>query len=171
MVKPSLGIFVSVVLAVATLAVPGQRDSAERSFAQRDAEIVPLRAHAGGAVLREIDDLSTGDRWFLERDVSHPGGPGLWMLIAARKAREETGVSRAGSGASNALTPVIHAGDEVTVEEHSNILDARLQAVALGSAAAGAEFRARLKIGGIVIDAVALKPGYAVFAMESGRWR
>jgi len=66
---------------------------------------------------------------------------------------------------------VIHTGDEVTVEEHSAVIDARLQAVALGSAAAGSELRVRLRIGGKVVDALALKPGRAVFAAEMWTWR
>jgi uncharacterized Zn-binding protein involved in type VI secretion len=33
-----------------------------------------------GEVLRTIDDLSTGQRWLLLRDESHPGGPGRLVL-------------------------------------------------------------------------------------------
>ena len=35
-----------------------------------------------GEVLRTIDDLSTGKRWLLLRDESHPGGPGRLVLSA-----------------------------------------------------------------------------------------
>jgi hypothetical protein len=49
----------------------------------------------------------------------------------------------------------------VIVEEHTSVIDARLEAVALGSAAVGAEFKARLKIGGKVLRVVALAAGRA----------
>ena len=57
------------------------------------------------------------------------------------------------------LHPVIHAGDVLIVEEHTAVVEARLEAVALGPAAAGAIFRARLKIGGKVVRAVAVSAG------------
>ena len=41
------------------------------------------------------------------------------------------------------------------VEEHTAVVDARLEAVALGPAAKGGEFRARLKIGGKVVRVIA----------------
>jgi hypothetical protein len=56
---------------------------------------------------------------------------------------------------------VTHAGDTVIVEEHTAVVDSRLEAVALGSAARGGEFQARLKIGGAVIRAIALDAGRA----------
>ncbi len=61
---------------------------------------------------------------------------------------------------------VIHAGDALVVEEHSYVVDGRLQATALGSAAAGSEFEARLKIGGKVVLAVALEAGRAEMMPE-----
>ena len=62
---------------------------------------------------------------------------------------------------------MIRAGDALLVEEHTAVVDARLEAVALESAAKGARFKARLKIGGKVVRAVAISPGRAGFAPES----
>ena len=66
---------------------------------------------------------------------------------------------------------VIHSSDKLILEEHTAVADARLKAVALGSAASGGEFRARLEIGGKIVAAVAVGPGRAVFAEESGMGR
>jgi flagella basal body P-ring formation protein FlgA len=57
--------------------------------------------------------------------------------------------------------PVIRAGESLIVEEHTSLVDARLEAVALGSALAGSAITVRLKIGGRVVRAVALAPGRA----------
>jgi hypothetical protein len=62
---------------------------------------------------------------------------------------------------------VIRTGDALIVEEHSPIIDARLQAVALGSAAPGDEFQARLTIGGKVVRVVAIAAGRAALTPES----
>jgi hypothetical protein len=60
--------------------------------------------------------------------------------------------------------PVIHAGDALIIEENSALVEARLEAVALGPAESGWAFNARLKIGGNVVRVVALGPGRAAFA-------
>jgi hypothetical protein len=61
---------------------------------------------------------------------------------------------------------MIHAGDALILEEHTAVAEARLQAVALGPAAKGAVFEARLKIGGKMVRAVAISAGRAGFAPE-----
>ena len=65
------------------------------------------------------------------------------------------------------LLPVIRAGDRLIVEEHTAVVEARLEAVALGPAASGSPFQVRLTIGGKVVRAVALGPGRAAFAAET----
>ncbi len=115
--------------------------------------------------MREIDDPHTGDRWLLLRDRGHPGGPGR-LVLAARPGIEPVSVRTAG-GEQQAISatqgtpfhPVIHAGDQLIVEEHTAVVEARLEAVALGPAAQGAVFKARLKIGGKVVRAVAVSAG------------
>ena len=61
---------------------------------------------------------------------------------------------------------MIHTGDALMVEEHTAVVDARLEAVALEPAVMGARFKARLKIGGKVVRVVAVSPGRASFAPE-----
>ena len=62
---------------------------------------------------------------------------------------------------------MIRTGDALLVEEHSAVVDTRLEAVALESATKGARFKARLKIGGKVVRAVAISPGRADLAPEN----
>jgi hypothetical protein len=125
-----------------------------------------------GEVVREIDDPHTGDRWKLMRDPAHPARPGRLVLVA------EPGIEPVSARTSDrkqpALSatkqmqfhPVIHAGDALIVEEHTAMVEARLEAVAMGPAAEGVIFRVRLKIGGKVVRAVAVSTGHAVFAPE-----
>jgi len=132
----------------------------------------PILAH----VTREIYDAATGTRWLLLRDASDPGGPGRMVLIAsadegsrevAGSESKRTSVPHAANPiASPAIDRVIHAGDALVVEEHSLLVDARLEAVALGSAVVGSEFEARLKIGGKTVHVMALGPGRAALMPE-----
>jgi len=125
-----------------------------------------------GTVIREIDDSATGERWLLVRNASNPAGPGRMVLVETGKANSTGGTESApvrnGTQGPVAapLRPVIHAGDAVIVEEHTSVVDARLEAVALGSAAVGAEFKARLKIDGKVLRMVALAAGKAEMTPE-----
>jgi hypothetical protein len=66
-------------------------------------------------------------------------------------------------------SPVIHAGDRLIVEENTRLVEARLAAVAMGPAIAGAPLDVRLTIGGKVMRAVALAPGRAAFESEVRR--
>jgi len=108
-------------------------------------------------VVREIDDPHSGARWLLLRDPEHPAGPGRLVLLggAADLAAEAA-----------PLRPVIRSGDRLIVEENTAVVEARLEAVALGPAAPGSAFRVRLTIGGRVARAVALGPGRAAFLPE-----
>ena len=104
---------------------------------------------------REFVDGSTGMRWVLVKDSLHPGGPG--RLIAEDSAPAKRQI-------------VIHAGDAVLVEEHSERVDLRLQAVALYPAAAGEVIPVRLRTIGKVIQVRASAPGRAELVTE-GSWR
>jgi hypothetical protein len=120
-----------------------------------------------GQVLRQIEDSSTGDLWLLIRDRSHPGRPARMVL-----ARQGMNTQRALSGGraqslSAGVQPAIRTGDALTVEEHTAVVDAQLEAVALEPAAKGAYFKARLKLGGKVVRVVAVSPGRASFASEN----
>lgn len=123
--------------------------------------------------LREIDDLHTGDRWLLMRNGANPAGPGRLIWVESPGAGAGHGMARDAHETSESaahatcLRPVIHLGDALVVEEHTAVVDARLEAVALGSAEAGAELKARLKIGGKVVRVIAVAAGRAVLAPES----
>lgn len=142
------------------------------------ANIVPIaatnpRPAAGpSGEVREIDDPNTGDRWKLMRDAVHPEGPGRLMLAASPEIEPVSEKTAGGKQPAISATketpfhPVIHAGDKLIVEEHTAVVEARLEAVAQGPAAQGAVFKARLKIGGKVVRAVAVSAGHAVFAPE-----
>jgi hypothetical protein len=115
----------------------------------------------------EIDDPSTGARWLLLRDDARPAGPGRLVLVVGSKADSVTELAAATQKASATEDTVIRTGDALIVEQHSPIIDARLQAMALGSAAPGNVFPARLTIGGKVVRALAIAAGRAVFVPES----
>jgi flagella basal body P-ring formation protein FlgA len=65
------------------------------------------------------------------------------------------------------MQPVIRAGERLIVEESTAVVDARLEAVALGPAAIGSPLNVKLAIGGKVVRAVALAPGRAAFQAET----
>ena len=114
---------------------------------------------AAGDVQREIDDPHLGNRWFLVRDPSRPGGPGLMVPATA-------GQKAAPVRTKSAALPVIRTGDLLIVEENTPLVEARLEAVALSPAQPGSAFNVRLVAGGKVVRAVALGQGRAVFAPE-----
>ncbi len=116
-----------------------------------------------GEIVREIDDPHTGGRWLLTRAPDHPAGPGRLVLASGMRIA----VSRTGAPVVELPHPVIHAGDRLIVEENSAVVEARLDAVALGPAVIGSPLDVRLKIGGKVVRAVALAPGRAVFLAEA----
>jgi hypothetical protein len=121
-------------------------------------------------VLKEIDDSCTGDQWLLLRDEDHPAGPGRLVRVArtgrlVQPGESEDAAVRVGYRAD---APVIHAGDLVVLEESTPLVEARLEARALGPALCGAEFNARLTIGGRVVRAVALGKGRAAFVSTTG---
>ncbi len=125
----------------------------------------------GGQIVREICDPHTGKHWLLIRGNGHPGGPGTMEL--ALNPRGTDSISGAGTspGADfglSALRPVIRAGDRLIVEEHTRLVEAYLEAVALGPATARSALNVRLKMGGKVVRAVAIGPGRAAYQAESG---
>lgn len=157
--------------AVATVAgmVLGVSIPAASAAAGRTRIAASAAQEAGSAeVLREIDDPATGNRWLLERDGAHLGGPGRLVLLAkqagaaGRRAVFEKAVT------PDSLAPVIRAGDAVILEAHTAVMDAELETFALTAAPAGSPLRVRLKLGGRVVTAIALAPGRAEWTPESG---
>ena len=117
-------------------------------------------APAPGSAMRILVDPATGERWVLERDAANPGGPGR-LTAAGRVARP--GMAKP--------SWIIRAGDRVVVERHTPILDEALEAVALGSAAAGGRLSVRITLGARVEEARAMGPGRAEMddGLEAGR--
>jgi hypothetical protein len=166
-----------VVIAAAALSAHGQAmraisaggtDTASRTLLAPSVPAAEPEPVYGEAV-REIDDPHTGDRWLLLRDTTHPGGPGRLVLLGSRgnEARHERPGGSETASAQMPLTPVIHAGERLIVEEDTAVVSSRLEAVALGPAAIGAAFEVRLRIGGKLLQAVALAPGRAAFQAEA----
>lgn len=104
-------------------------------------------------VVRQIDDPANGVHWLLVVDDRHPGGPA--RLVPSTELDAQT------LAAAHLLKPVIHGGDRLVIEEHTALVDARLQAKALGPALAGAMFMARLEATGAVLRVRAVSPGLA----------
>lgn len=122
-----------------------------------------------GQVLRAIDDPFNGARWLLLRNPEYPAGPARLLLVESGRSglRQPT---EAGDGRHDAvgaapipLRPVIRAGDRLVVEENTPVVAAHLEATALGPAAPGSPLAVRLRIGGRVVQTVALGPGRAAF--------
>jgi hypothetical protein len=137
-----------------------------------------VATQVAGEVVREIDDPHTGARWLLTRDSLHPGGPGRMVLIGEPRGQApNVGLGELRIGTQNGLAqgeqrrvqaqPAIRAGDHLIVEQDTAVVEARLEAVALNSAAVGSQFNARLALGGRVVRAVALAPGRAALLAET----
>lgn len=117
---------------------------------------------ASAALPREIRDPQTGQRWILVRDAEHPRWPARLQLVDGSGAA-------GGAGLPPALPqPVIRGGDAIVVVESTPVLEARYDAVALGSAEKGKAMNARLKVNGKVVHAVALGPGRAALVADFG---
>jgi len=109
--------------------------------------------------IREIDDPHSGARWMLLRNSEYPAGPGRLVLAGGPS------LSRRDEGTPQRL--IIRAGDRLIVEESTPVVEARLEAIALGPAGPGSAFDVRLKIGGRIARVVALAPGRAAFPVQT----
>lgn len=125
----------------------------------------PAAQPAAQEVVREIDDPHSGDVWLLTRNSEHAGGPGRLVLAQQQSSSRSRTIRDRKPTAEN--LPVIRAGDALVVEEHSPVVDARLDAVALEPAAKGGALKARLRIGGNVVRVVAIAHGSAMLAEKN----
>jgi flagellar basal body P-ring formation chaperone FlgA len=142
-------------------------------FAQTNAPTANGKTTDSAAPRALKDPSMIGSCWQLERNPEHPERPGRWLREPMRESCDSIHDQRtsAGSQASQVRTharPVIRSGDQLTLEENSKLIEARLQAVALESAVQGGILAVRLRTTGNVVRAVALAPGRAEFANESG---
>jgi hypothetical protein len=135
--------------------------------AQLPSEPAPVQGQVQGKTVREIDDPHTRERWLLMRDELHPGGPGR-LAPVDRDGSGDAPAQATKPVSETRFHPVIHAGDRLIVEEHTPVVDAMLEARALGSATVGSALNARLLIGGKVVRVVALAPGHASLQFEKG---
>ncbi len=145
--------------------------SAARSAraADQSSSVAPRPVPLEGRIFREIRDANSGACWLLVRDAAHPGGPGRLLLAEKspirkpgdQNAQSQTGARQAAEFSQVLSLPVIRAGDRLMVEEKTPTVEVHLEAVALGPAVVGAEFDARLKIGGKLVRVLAQGPGRA----------
>jgi hypothetical protein len=159
-----------ILVLAAVLAAPGARSQTADAPATSPRVLIASPALDGpqqaGEAVREIDDPHTGARWLLVRNPEHPGGPGRLVLVEG--VRNQPRQNKAGAGPSQAEPrTVIRAGERLIVEESTPVVEARLEAVALGPAVTGSVLEARLRIGGRVVHAVALGPGRAALEPQA----
>ena len=131
-----------------------------------------------GEMVREIDDPSHGRP--LAADARSGSSRGTGAAGACRRAgngvhgeRRRKGLkcSRHPAAKRTPSHPVIHAGDALIVEEHTAVVDARLEAVALSPAAQGRGLQGAIEDRGQGGACGAVSAGQAVFAAagEGGR--
>ena len=120
---------------------------------------------AGTSIVREINDPHSGVRWLLLVNMLHPGEPG--RMVRADTASGELPFTPTVGRKDLALPQVvIHAGEKVILEEHTHVVDARLDAIALNPAAVGGTVRVRLAVGGRVVRSLAVEAGRVVLDQE-----
>lgn len=123
-------------------------------------------------VIRSFEDASTHQSWTVVRDKKQPAAPArLWGPTILRGAGCASAEESREALLQTASRLIIHAGDSLIVDEHTAIVDARLEATALNAAAGGERLKIRLKIGNRIVEAVAIEPGRAemVPAMREAR--
>ncbi|HEY6487926.1 MAG TPA: hypothetical protein VIY99_02300 [Terracidiphilus sp.] len=103
--------------------------------------------------IRAIDDSALSGNWLLIADRKHAGAPGRLVAFSGRDPdwRRDLAVPPA--------PRIIRGGDRVLVEQDSAAIHARLDAVALGPAAAGEVLTVRLATTGKALRVQAVAPG------------
>jgi hypothetical protein len=155
------------VLSVATLSgvfcQAAARPTSSRGGSLKPSAVDP--ALASTSIVREINDPHSGARWLLLVNALHPGVPG--RLVRADTVLGQFPLPKAaGRNVTAIAQPVIHAGERVILEEHSEVVDARLDAVALNPAAIGGAVRVRLVVGGHVVRSFVLGEGRVLLDQE-----
>lgn len=175
-VRPGFGVFGSAILLIGFLTWTAMISIAQSSSRSNPSTHAIASAsdsqRAIEEIVREIDDPATGDRWLLKRNAQDSAGPGRMVLLARKNTLPAPAVNSAGSArggveAGDSLA-LFRAGDHLIVEQHTRLIDAVLDAIALSPAREGESFRARLSIGGRVVKAIAVAPGHAILLPDSG---
>jgi hypothetical protein len=133
------------------------------------------RFEAGYRALRELEDPATHQHWLLIRDRNRATGPALFVKQGPHSACAfltlEEDIRRPEFQLPVRSMPVIRAGDQILLLEHTTVSDAELEATALEAAAAGAALRVRIKFGGLTVRAIAVAPGQATLVHDAKEWR
>lgn len=118
--------------------------------------------------VRIIDDQGTGRRWLLVWQFDRPEAPALLLQMPDSHSCSKFLFAdfewRSPTAHQKLSLPIIRPGDSVILSEDSPISHARLEAVALQSAATGQVLTVRLKLGGHLLRAIATAPGCALLA-------
>ena len=170
---PSIATIISLLMATFIAHPEVPQESATVLSISSSAAATAVHAADQRTPVREIDDPQTGARWMLY--ASTDGGPGKLLLVQPGvDPLVQSGVlaNHTTTGVWNQvplqLKPIIRGGERVLVEEHTPVVDALLEAIALGPARQDATLRVRLKIGGAIVQAVVLGPGRVAFAPLTG---
>jgi hypothetical protein len=153
-----------------------------------------VSVHSGGQVYREFVDPCLGSHWQLQIDPAHRDRPGRLVLMDSSDGRQSVGASEDASerhkldeagnpsqasqnDTSSSSSPLaIRAGEHLIVDQDSQVLRARFQAIALESAQIGQRMRVRLSatttlpqsLKGAVISVVATGTGQARWLFNEG---
>jgi|SRR5579872_2808297 len=135
----------------------------------------PDESYTRSLIVRSQND-TTSSCWVLARADATAGGPGQWHFLQQRRCpvSTKTSIREAGLTASSSHIPGVHtvplirAGDQIVVEDHSSLVAASFRARALDSACAGESLRVRLSFAATVIRVEAVGPGTALLTRESG---
>lgn len=119
-------------------------------------------------VIRSFEDAGTHRSWTVVQDKKQPAAPARLVEAAihptvGRASAEESGEA----SLQMASRLIIHPRDSLIVDEHTAIVDARLEATALNAAARGERLKVRLKIGDRIVPAIAVEPGRAEIVSAS----
>ena len=142
---------------------------------------IALRDTARGEIRREIADPCLGFHWRLIADPAGQGRPGRLVLLGQNGTTAGGSVSEAHTvlapvaSAPDSASVIIRAGEHVVVDQDTGVVRARLNAIALESAASGQRLRVRLIVGpGLSRNAELTAPGPVVSALALGagevRW-
>jgi hypothetical protein len=135
----------SSLILVCVSALAALQGEAQRARIIASAQASP---EARGEVLKEMVDPCLGLRWQWVADPAHPDWPYHLILAGGSSASSSAAPHASASPRVPVQSFVIRAGDLITVHQQTDTVNARLQALALDSAAPGRSLRARLIVNG-----------------------
>ena len=146
---------------------PGQGDE---QVAGQNQALRETRCHA----VRLIEDSSNHVRWMLFDDPDHPALPARLVPVADNGSVSPSAAVKGSPHVPAALhlSPIVEAGDVLTVVQNTPVADVRLEAVALGPAALGQTVRVRVKSSGLILPVRIDGPAHAILFRNNSevRW-